>query len=376
MKPRSFLAALLLLLLTSAFALTQENETDAILRSLDGQRFAARGQSSGLTPPASTAKNNCMPRQLRIEYEGAIYHLMSRGDRREDIVRAEADRELWVKTLGEACLKCDWQVHAYCLMSNHFHLVLETPLANLVRGMKWFLGTYTIRFNARHRLRGHLFAGRYKSLLVDDSETSYLRVACDYVHLNPARASLLKENQPLQQYAWGSYPAYLATPARRPPWLRTDRLLGEQGVEADDRRARREFSRRMETARGRAQDPRPSDALLRRGWRFGGEAFLARLLDRVEGKSTSQHHARERRETAEAKAERIVAEMLALIGWSEADLLARGKCVPEKVRIAQRLRAETTLTLQRVAQRLQMGTWTNLSKLLADAQKKGRHLQS
>ncbi|MGI8955846.1 MAG: transposase [Chthoniobacterales bacterium] len=103
-----------------------------------------------------------MPRQLRLEYEGAIYHLLSRGDRREDIYRDVADRDRFLATLAAACLKTDWQVHAYCLMRNHFHLVIETPRANLVSGMKWLLGTYTMRFNRRHALSGHLFAGRYK----------------------------------------------------------------------------------------------------------------------------------------------------------------------------------------------------------------------
>ena len=305
-----------------------------------------------------------MPRQLRIEYEGAIYHVMNRGDRQEDIVQGSADCELWVKTLGEASAKCNWQVHAFCLMSNHFHLVVETPLGNLVSGMKWLLGTYTIRFNARHRLRGHLFAGRYKSLVVDDSDNSYFRVACDYVHLNPVRAGLLKPEQGLREYVWSSYPAYLSSPAKRPVWLQTDRLLGAHGVGAADRRARLEFARRMETARQGANDPPASDALMRRGWRLGGEDFLARLLDRIEGKPTENHHARERRETAQAKADRIVAEMLEAIGWSEADLTGRPKCAPEKIRIAERLRQETDLTLKRVAHRLGMGSWTNVSKLL------------
>lgn len=308
-----------------------------------------------------------MPRQLRIEYEGAIYHVMSRGDRREDIVQGTADRELWVTTLGQASAKCDWQVHAYCLMSNHFHLVVETPLGNLVSGMKWLLGTYTIRFNARHRLSGHLFAGRYKSLLVDDKDSSYLRVACDYVHLNPVRAGLLKPKQSLRDYVWSSYPAYLCSRAKRPVWLRIDRLLGEHGVGADDHRARLEFARRMESARQGANDARASDALMRRGWRLGGEDFLARLLDRIEGRPNENHQARERRETAHAKADRIVAEMLEAIGWSEAELTERPKCAREKIRIAARLRQETDLTLRQVAQRLAMGRWTNVSKLLYDA---------
>jgi len=105
------------------------------------------------------------------------------------------DPELFLVTLGEACGKTDWQVHAYCLMSNHFHLVAETPRGNLSEGMKWLLGVYTARFNRKHRLFGHLFAGRYKALPVDGSGTGYLKSACDYVHLNPVRAGLLSAEQ-------------------------------------------------------------------------------------------------------------------------------------------------------------------------------------
>src|SRR5512138_684624 len=123
-----------------------------------------------------------MPRKMRVQYPGAIYHVMSRGDRREDIFLTDVDRQDFLKTLAEACAKTGWQVHAFCLMGNHFHLVVETPQANLVAGMKWMLGTYTMRFNRRHGLSGHLFAGRYKSLLVDGSGNGYLRTVCDYVH--------------------------------------------------------------------------------------------------------------------------------------------------------------------------------------------------
>jgi len=142
-----------------------------------------------------------MARKLRVQYEGAIYHVMNRGDRREDIFHDDDDRRLFLKTLGETCEKTAWQIHAYCLMRNHFHLVIETPRANLVAGMKWFLGTYTARFNRRHKYFGHLFSGRYKSLIVDGSGNGYLRTVCDYVHLNPARANLLKKTAPWRIFA-------------------------------------------------------------------------------------------------------------------------------------------------------------------------------
>ena len=115
-----------------------------------------------------------MARKLRVEYAGAIYHVMNRGDRRERIFMDDADRQRFVDTLGEACAKTGWQLHAYVLMPNHFHLVVETPQPNLVAGMKWLLGTYTSRFNRRHKLFGHLFSGRYKSPIVDGSGSGYL----------------------------------------------------------------------------------------------------------------------------------------------------------------------------------------------------------
>ncbi len=152
-------------------------------------------------------------RKLRVEHPGVIYHVLSRGDRREAIFKEAQDRERFLATLGDACAKKCWQIHALCLMSNHFHLVVETPEANLVAGMKWFLGSYTSRFNRRHKLSGHLFGGRHKALIVDGSGTGHLKKVCDYAHLNPARAKLLKADEALRAYRWSSWPEYLKSPA-------------------------------------------------------------------------------------------------------------------------------------------------------------------
>ena len=181
-----------------------------------------------------------MPRKLRIEYTGAIYHLMSRGDRREAIYRNDVDRQDFIKTLAETCQKTGWQVHAYCLMSNHFHLVVETPQANLVAGMRWLLSTYTNRLNHRHKVFGHVFSGRYKAIVVDGGGDGYLRTACDYVHLNPVRARLLKKEERLLAYPWSSLMGYVAAPGHRPEWMRVDRLLGEHGIGRDTEAGRRE----------------------------------------------------------------------------------------------------------------------------------------
>ena len=191
-----------------------------------------------------------MARKLRVEYAGAIYHVMNRGDRRELIFMDDADRQRFIDTLGEACAKTGWQVHAYVLMPNHFHWVVETPQPNMVAGMKWLLGTYTSRFNRRHTLFGQLFSGRYKSLIVDGSGSGYLKSVGDYVHLNPARAKLVAADAPLKSFAWSSWPVNLLAPSKRPAWLRVDRLLGEWGILKDSPAGRQRLEQALEERRG------------------------------------------------------------------------------------------------------------------------------
>lgn len=295
-----------------------------------------------------------MARKLRVQYPGAIYHVVNRGDRREPIFKDDLDRRRFIETLGEACAKTSWQVHAYCLMDNHFHLVLETPLANLVPGMKWFLGTYTGRFNRRHKLFGHLFSGRYKALLVDASGGGYLRTVCDYVHLNPVRAKLLTPERPLGDFPWSSYGEYLKTPGRRLGWLRVDRLWGEMGIPKDSAAGRRQFERMTEERR--KQDEPGEWKAIRRGWCLGDGQFRQELLEAmIEPMGRKYYGGAERQETDEVKAERIVAEELKRRKWDEEALSVRRKGDKDKVKVAQRLRSETTMTLSWIAQRLVMG---------------------
>ncbi|MGA3142781.1 MAG: transposase [Verrucomicrobiota bacterium] len=294
-----------------------------------------------------------MARKLRVQYPGAIYHVMNRGDRREPIFKDDQDRRRFLETLGEACDKTGWQVHAYCLMLNHFHLVIETPNANLVAGMKWFLGTYTSRFNRRHKLFGHLFSGRYKSLIVDGSGDGYLRTVCDYVHLNPIRANLLQPEQPLQEYRWSSYPEYLKRAGQRASWLRVDRVLGELGIQRDDAVGRKLFAQAVEERRGK---DKPGEwKAVRRGWFLGGALLREHVLEMM-GCGMGEHHGgEEKRETDEQKAQRLVLEELQKRGWTEQDLKQRRKTDAAKVKMAARLRSETVMTLDWIARRLQMG---------------------
>ena len=305
-----------------------------------------------------------MTRPLRIEYPGAIYHVLSRGDRREAIVSDDADRELFLDLLGRTCRRTAWQIHAFCLMSNHFHLVVETPRSNLSAGMQWFLGSYTQQFNRRHRLSGHLFGGRYKALLVDGREGEYLRRVCDYVHLNPVRAGMLGCDQALHSYRWSSYVFYLKAPKRRPIWLRTDRLLGEHGLVADTVRHRREFSRRMEWLREEANRPEQQLKSIRQGWMLGAADFVDWILEKVEVNSSAGHPAPDRDETERAKASRIIRDEMKRLGWAKGELGRRRKGDPAKVALARRLRDDTSVTLQWIAETLHMGTATHVSNRL------------
>ena len=291
---------------------------------------------------------------------------MNRGDRREAIFQDDVDRNCLLQTLGEACAKTGWEILAYCLMANHFHIVVETPQANLVAGMQWFLSTYTSRFNRRHKLFGHLFSGRYKALLVDGSGNGYLRTVCDYVHLNPVRARLLRTDQALEDYPWSSYPQYLKTPEQRSVWLKVGRLLGELSIPQDSEAGRAQVAQYMEARRWESTDEEQSRRI-RRGWCLGREAFRRELLAGVGEKRGPNHLGEEWQESQIARAERLVREGLAANGWTEADLVQHLKTDRLKVELAQKLRRESVVSLSWIAQRLHMGSVSTLKNALHNA---------
>ena len=162
-----------------------------------------------------------MSRSWRIEYAGALYHLLSRGNEGGDIFKEQKDRNLFLGTIGEFSERFDIDVFAYVLMDNHYHLLVRTRNANLKKAMHWFGTTYTQRFNRRHFRSGHLFQGRYKSMIVQNN-AYMLQLSC-YIHRNPLRAGIVKR---LADYPWSSYLAY-AYDRKVPPWLSTDLILSQ-----------------------------------------------------------------------------------------------------------------------------------------------------
>jgi len=170
-----------------------------------------------------------LARPLRIEYPGALYHVTSRGNDKKDIFRSIKDREKFLSYLSSAWERHGAVFHAYCLMSNHFHLMLETPLGNLSRIMKHINGSYTTYFNVKHKRAGHLLQGRYKAILVQAD--TYAAELSRYIHLNPVRAKMV---QSPEEYQWSSCCRYLE--GTEPSWLSTSLVLGYFGKEVEDRR--------------------------------------------------------------------------------------------------------------------------------------------
>ena len=226
-----------------------------------------------------------MPRKPRVEYAGAVYHVMSRGNHSQKVFRTDEDCEVFLTTLGEVCVRMGWRVHAYALMGNHYHLLLETPEPNLVEGMRWLQGTYTKRFNASHREWGHLFQGRYKAIPVE-AGSGYFPAVANYVHLNPVRRRGCDfDRERLEDYRWSSYPAYVGKNGR-PDWLCAARVLDGLGL-ADTAAGRQKYAEyvaaRVAEVR-HADKPWEADGAwrkIRRGWHVGGEGFRRELLDRV-----------------------------------------------------------------------------------------------
>jgi len=165
-----------------------------------------------------------MSRPLRLEWPGGLYHVTARGDRREPIVEDDGDRQAWVELLGDTCLRCNWRVHAWCLMTNHYHLLLEVPEGNLSIGMRQLNGVWSQQFNRRHGRVGHVFQGRFKAIAVE--RETYLLELARYVVLNPVRAEMVAD---AADYRWSSYGATIGAPHgdEAAEWFEADWLLAQ-----------------------------------------------------------------------------------------------------------------------------------------------------
>ena len=320
-----------------------------------------------------------MARSIRIEYSGAFYHVMARGNRRESIFLDDDDRRFFLKALGEACGMTGWRVHAWVLMNNHYHLLLETPEPNLVSGMQWLQNTYTRRFNTRHRLWGRLFGDRYKAVPVEGSGY-YYETLLDYIHLNPMRAGLAKRKSEigLLDYPWSSVAGgYALPPGKRARWL-----AGEEGLKAfgcpDTAKGRRSWLERLERRESQENGancglptvPEAADARrssLQRGWYWGSQEFAARLLKIGEAALKKARH-RDYRASEESRAHgedvalKLLKEGLAAAGLTPGRIREIPGSDARKVAIATAIWQNTTMNMQWIAERLSMRSAANASQ--------------
>ena len=208
-----------------------------------------------------------MARQWRIEYSGALYHVLSRGNGRQDIFLSDKDRCLFLDLVQEFSERFNIDVYAYVLMGNHYHLLLKTPDANLSKGMQWFGTTYTRQFNLLNSQSGHLFQGRFKSIIVEN-DAYLLRLSC-YIHRNPLRAGIVDR---LVDFKWSSYP-YYAYRRKAPSWLKTNLILDQVSGKDKNQAYRRKVQQYADESGSIWED-------VKHGLVFGSEGFLNDLKER------------------------------------------------------------------------------------------------
>lgn len=315
-----------------------------------------------------------MARPTRFQYPGAIYHVMARGDGGKVVFETDDDRKAFVFRLAQVCENHGWRVHAWVLMGNHFHLLLETPQANLVSGMKYLMGTFSQGWNRARMRRGHVFQGRYKAVPVNgtDADAHYFRSVADYMHLNPARAGLAGGVKgALIDYKWSSLPGHLK--GGGPDWLVMDRVLRAFEL-AKDGRGRRAYVAWLEARAATDGGKIDEEALkaIRRGWYLGRETFKDRLLRMLEksppkAASGSSRTGEEIRDHGEKKAARILRAGIKELGLPSGAtaLAAMPKSDERKILLAILLRGKTSVSNNWIATRLAMGHPGSVSRMIS-----------
>jgi len=303
-----------------------------------------------------------MARKLRLESEGGIYHIINRGNYRASIFQQARTRQAFLECLDETCTMTGWRVHAWCVMSNHYHLAVETPRANLVEGMRWLQGTFSVRFNRLRDERGHLFQGRYKSLMVDPAEG--LGPLCHYIHLNPVRAKVCPISQ-LARWPWSSL-SWLTNPKQRLPWFVPETALTHAGELADTPAGRRKYVEYLDWL----QDDEPARKAFKfdsmsKGWVIGSRQFKQELVvEHREAAAALKRGDSELLDLAEAVRQDALAAALRKAGKKREDLVRAGKSEPWKVAIAAELRTTTTVTNRWLGENLNLGALHEVSRKL------------
>jgi putative transposase len=309
-----------------------------------------------------------MARKLRLEFPGAFYHVINRGNYRSPIFEQAKTKAAFEACLFEACRKSGWRLHAHVVMGNHYHLALETPHGNLVAGMQWLQSTFATRFNRLRDERGHLFQGRYKALLV--AEGAALGQVCDYIHLNPVRANLVGIDA-LADYQFSSY-WRLSRPKQRPEFMQCVTALSEAGGLPDTPAGWHSYSDYL--AWQAAEGPSGKSKAyvnLSRGWVVGGPDFKRTLVQ--EHQLAAETRAWESigcREIREASWRLALDEALKRLGRTESDLVTSRKTAAWKVALAADLKRITQARNAWLARHLHMGRAEAVSSHVSQFQRR------
>jgi putative transposase len=294
-----------------------------------------------------------MARRVRLEDAGNLYHVINRGNYRRDVFETEGAKEAFADTLDEGCRRYGWVVHAYVIMRNHFHLALETPEPNLADGMHWLGGTFATRFNRYRKERGHLFQGRYQSLLIEDA-AALARVGA-YVHLNPVRAQVVGPGE-VASFRWSSLFRFVGTEAR-PPWLQARDLLRPLGGADDSAGWKTYIGYLAAIAEDEEAQERMEFSRMSKGWAIGTagwrRAVAKELGQRALAVGLSESELREHKEL---RWQSILVRELVRRRRSPEDVGEAPASARWKREVALQLRKEGGAPFRWIAERLGMGS--------------------
>lgn len=296
-----------------------------------------------------------MPRSLRIERANGVYHIINRGNYGKDLFVNDGAHESFERCLFETCEKCGWILEGFCVMTNHFHLVVRTPKGNLVYGMKWLQSTFSNRYHKFRKVHGKLFQGRYKSLIVE--EDGYLGALLHYTHLNPVRAGMT-DVAGLRDYRWSSY-WYLHRPSQRPGFFDCTGALEAAGGLSDTRHGRNKYVQYLQwlsTDLG-AQKEMAFEKMCR-GWALGTKSFKKAQLGALQSDSEEKlmnFEGLDLQEANQLQWEAFIERAVKTLNKTSADIHADPKSAIWKVAIASVLKQQTSALNTWIAQQLNMG---------------------
>ena len=302
-----------------------------------------------------------MARPLRFEYPGAMYHVINRGNYRSWIFEDEGAKKSFEKTLFESCIEHSWVLHAYCVMGNHFHLALETPEGNLSAGMGWLQSAFAMRFNRYRKENGHVFQGRFKSIVVEDAPR--MAWLCHYIHLNPARAGIVPVGL-LRKYRYSSLHWLIQGRKGRPGFLKFSGMLESCGGLKDGPVGRRKYLEYL--AWLNEDEPRQKTYLFDRmskGWAHGSREFKTTLIeDRKLGAAERALDGDAGLEAKELIWESALEKCLLALGKGQHEIETDQKSADWKVACCAALRQTVRCPSKWISENLNMGAVAGVSR--------------